>query len=114
MSKPATNVFPTTQQADSLTHDDALEREITDLCAQINAAGGLRFTRPDGRVIDEHPRLPACGSPGGLRASFMRAGKQPPNASDWIVPEGVLNLDLAISGLIQVEERKACNLERPS
>ncbi|MCP4470790.1 MAG: hypothetical protein GY815_08915 [Gammaproteobacteria bacterium] len=39
MSKPAINVFPTTQQADSLTRADALEREITDLCAQINATG---------------------------------------------------------------------------
>ena len=38
MCKPATNVFATTRQADSLTRADALEREITDLCAQINAA----------------------------------------------------------------------------
>jgi len=38
MSKPATDVFATAQQPDSLTRADALEREITDLCAQINAA----------------------------------------------------------------------------
>ncbi len=38
MSKPATGVFATARQADSLTRADALEREITDLCAQINAA----------------------------------------------------------------------------
>jgi hypothetical protein len=38
MCKPITDVFATTQQAGSLTRADALEREITDLCAQINAA----------------------------------------------------------------------------
>ena len=38
MSKPATEVFATARQADSLTRADALEREITDMCAQINAA----------------------------------------------------------------------------
>ncbi len=78
------------------------------------ANGALRFTRPDGQIIAEHPRLSACGSPGGLRASLLHAGKQPPNALDWVIPEGVLNLDLAISGLIQVEEGKVFNAERPS
>ena len=38
MCKPATDVFATPKQADSLFRADALEREITDLCAQINAA----------------------------------------------------------------------------
>jgi hypothetical protein len=38
MSKPPTDVFATPKQADSLTRADALEREITNLCAQINAA----------------------------------------------------------------------------
>jgi hypothetical protein len=38
MSKPATDVFTNPKQADSLTRAEALEREITDLCAQINAA----------------------------------------------------------------------------
>jgi hypothetical protein len=38
MCKPASDVFATPKQADSLTRADALEREITDLCAQINAA----------------------------------------------------------------------------
>jgi hypothetical protein len=38
MCKPATDVYVTTQQHESLTRADALEREITDLCAQINAA----------------------------------------------------------------------------
>ena len=38
MCKPATDVFATPKQVDSLSRADALEREITDLCAQINAA----------------------------------------------------------------------------
>ena len=38
MSEPATDVFSTPKQVDSLTRADALEREIMDLCAQINAA----------------------------------------------------------------------------
>ena len=37
MCKLATEIFATPLQADSLTRDDALEREITDLCALINA-----------------------------------------------------------------------------
>ena len=41
MSKPATDVFVTTQQADSLTRTDALEQEITDLCALVKLA--LRY-----------------------------------------------------------------------
>jgi len=38
MCNPTTTVFAPAQQAASLTRADALEREITDLCAQINAA----------------------------------------------------------------------------
>ena len=38
MSQPATAVFSNPPQSDSLIRADALEREITDLCAQINAA----------------------------------------------------------------------------
>ena len=38
MSHPASDVFSSPLQADSLLRADALEREITDLCAQINAA----------------------------------------------------------------------------
>ena len=38
MCKPSSDVFATPKQADSLIRADALEQEITDLCAQINAA----------------------------------------------------------------------------
>ena len=62
------------------------------------AGGILRFTRPDGRVIAEHPRLPDARDIEGFR-------RQPIDAADWVIPAGVLDLDLAISGLIQCGER---------
>ena len=42
MCKPVTDVFATTRQADSLTRADELEREFTDLCAQIDTASCKR------------------------------------------------------------------------
>ena len=38
MCKPAINTYSTPEYAHSLIRAEALEREITDLCAQINAA----------------------------------------------------------------------------
>jgi hypothetical protein len=61
-------------------------------------AGALRFTRPDGRVITEHPRLPDARDVEDFR-------RQPIDAAGWIIPAGALDLDLAISGLVQCEER---------
>jgi len=54
MYKPATDVFVTTQQHDSLTRADALEREITDLCAQINAAS-YRLLKLISELDDQAP-----------------------------------------------------------
>jgi hypothetical protein len=54
MSKPSTDVFATPKQADSLTRADALEREITDLCAQINAAS-YRLLQLIAELDDEAP-----------------------------------------------------------
>ena len=58
----------------------------------------LRFTRPDGRVITEHPRLPDARDIEGFRYLSI-------DAADWIIPAGALDLDLSISGLIQSGER---------
>ncbi len=58
------------------------------------ADGALRFTRPDGRVITEHPRLPDARDIEGFRCQSI-------DAADWIFPAGALDLDLSISGLIQ-------------
>jgi hypothetical protein len=62
------------------------------------ADGALRFTRPDDRVITEHPRLPDARDIEGFRCQSI-------NATEWIIPGDTLDLDLAISGLIQCGER---------
>ncbi len=77
------------------------------------ADGVIQFTRPDGHVIAEHPQLPVSGGD-GLRDPIFRKGNKPIDASDWIIPGGVLDLDLAVGGLMQAEESKACQLERPT
>ncbi len=78
------------------------------------ADGEIRFTRPDGQIVAEHPQLPASGGADGLRDPIFRKGNKPIDASDWIIPGGVLDLDLAVGGLMQAEESKACQLERPT
>ena len=70
------------------------------------ADSALRFTRPDGRIVAEHPRLPEARAIGGLQNSLVAARGQPIDAADWTIPEGAMNLDLAVGGLIQIEERK--------
>jgi hypothetical protein len=67
------------------------------------AGGALRFTRPDGRVIAGHPRLPDARAIDGLCNSIPAARGQPIDAADWSIPEGVLDLDLAVSGLMRNE-----------
>jgi len=67
------------------------------------ADGALRFTRPDGGVIAEHPRLPDARAIDGLRNPVFSARGQPIDAADWTIPEGVLDLDLAVSGLMRNE-----------
>jgi hypothetical protein len=54
MYDPSTDVFSTPPQAASLVRADALEREITDLCAQINAAG-YRLLQLIAELDDEAP-----------------------------------------------------------
>jgi hypothetical protein len=67
------------------------------------ADGAIQFTRPDGRVIAEHPRLLEARAIDGLRNSIPGARGQSIDAADWIIPEGVLNLDLAVSGLMRFD-----------
>jgi hypothetical protein len=69
------------------------------------ADGVIQFTRPDSRVIAEHPRLPDARAIDVMHNSMPGAHDQPIDAADWIIPEGVLNLDLAVSGLMRFDER---------
>ena len=66
-----------------------------------SADGHLRFTRPDGRVIDAHPALPATGSVDGLRSNLQVA-----DASSWIIPTDTLDYGIAIEGLVKIRERE--------
>jgi len=70
------------------------------------AGGAMRFTRPDGRVIAEHPRLPDASEVDRSRGSIYAARGQPIDAADWTIPAGALNLDLAISGLLSIGQNK--------
>ena len=65
------------------------------------AGGHLRFTRPDGRVIDAHPALPATGSAGGLHDNLRVI-----DASSWIIPSDALDYGIAIEGLMRIQERE--------
>jgi hypothetical protein len=68
------------------------------------ARGTLCFTRPDGHIIAEHPQLPGARVIDELSNSVLGARCQSIDAEDWVIPEGVLNLDLAVSGLIHLED----------
>jgi hypothetical protein len=67
--------------------------------------GALQFNRPDGQPIVEHPRLPDAHANFRLHHSFYGERGQPVDAADWIIPDGALDLDLTINGLLQFEER---------
>ncbi len=54
MCNPVTDVSPTTQYPESLARADALEREITNLCAQINAAS-YRLLQLIAELDDQQP-----------------------------------------------------------
>jgi hypothetical protein len=62
-----------------------------------SADGVLRFTRPDGHAIVEHPQLPDARDVEGFHYQSI-------DAVDWIIPAGVMDLDLAVSGILRPGE----------
>lgn len=64
----------------------------------------IQFTRPDGRAITEHPQLPEVRVTDGLCHSIFTTPGATIDATDWIIPEAAMNLDLAVSGLLRNEE----------
>ena len=72
-------------------------------------AGALQFTRPDSQPIAEHPHLPEAHANNGLHDAFRDERDQPIDAAGWIIPQGPLDLDLAISGLLQFAEHAAAD-----
>jgi hypothetical protein len=65
------------------------------------AGNGIRFSRPDGRVIDEHPQLLSSGSVKGLQRRNRETGEAI-DASNWIIPGDTLDYGMAIEGLIHM------------
>jgi len=68
------------------------------------AEGRIRFTRPDGRVIDDHPGLPG-GSIEALRSANQQAD-QAVDASSWIIPGDALDYGIAIGGLLSLRQKR--------
>ena len=68
------------------------------------ADGRIRFTRPDGRVIDNHPRLRG-GTIDALCCGNQQAG-QAIDASSWIIPTDDLDYGIAIGGLLSLRQRR--------
>jgi len=124
MSKPASDVFATAQQSVSLTRADALTTMAETALRNdpepqpsaeryqvvVHVTAETLAADEDGRCeLDSGPRLApdtarriACD---GLHNPIFAAHGKPIGTVDWIIPEAVLNLDLAISGLMRIEER---------
>jgi len=68
------------------------------------ADGRIRFTRPDGRVIDDHPRL-AGASIEALRRGNRQAD-QAIDASKWIIPADEMDYGMAIGGLLSLRQKR--------
>jgi len=81
-----------------LVHEDGFGVERT-------ADGSFRFSRADGRIIEEHPQLPANGSVDGLLGPTHRRGNRETgeaiDASSWIIPGDTLDYGMAIEGLMR-------------
>jgi hypothetical protein len=71
------------------------------------ADGRIRFNRPDGRFIEEHPQLPDSGSVEGLLRGIRETGKAI-DAASWIIPGDTLDYGIAIEGLLRKQERESC------
>ncbi len=76
------------------------------------ANGQIRFSRPNGLTIEEHPRLPPTGSVEGLLGPAHRRGNRETgeviDASCRFVPGDTLDYDIAIEGLMQKRARESC------
>ena len=68
------------------------------------ADGRIRFTRPDGRAIDDHPGLPG-GTIEALRCGNQQSG-QAIDASSWVIPGDDLDYGIAIGGLLSLQQKR--------
>jgi len=81
------------------------------------ADGHIRFSRSDGRFIEEHPQLPVSGSVEGLFGPTHRRGNRETgeaiDAASWIIPGDTLDYGIAIEGLMwkRERERESCGCQ---
>ena len=68
------------------------------------ADGRIRFTPPNGRIIDDYPRLPG-GTIEALRYGNQQAC-QVIDASSWVIPGDDLDYDIAIGGLLSLQQKQ--------
>ena len=66
----------------------------------------LQFSRPDGRLIEEHPQLPAGGSFEGLLRGNRENGEAI-DAASWIIPRDTLDYGIAIESLLWKRDRES-------
>jgi hypothetical protein len=71
-----------------------------------SADNGIHFTRPDGRVIEEHPQLSSNSSDEGLPRRNPETGESI-DAESWIIPGDTLDYGMAIEGLMWKRDREA-------
>jgi hypothetical protein len=83
-----------------LVHEDGFGVERT-------ADNSIQFNRPDGRVIEEHPRLLASGSVEGLLLDDKKTSEAI-EASSWVIPGDTLDYGIAIEGLMRKREPESC------
>ena len=74
------------------------------------ADGHIRFSRPDGRFIEEHPQLPASGNVEGLLHGNRETGEDI-DAASWIIPGDTLDYGIAIEGLMRKREQESCGCQ---
>jgi len=71
----------------------------------------ILFSRPNGRVIEEHPQLPASGSAEGLLGPTHRRRNRETgeiiDATSWIIPGDTLDYGMAIEGLMWKRDRES-------
>ncbi len=72
-----------------------------------NGDGRIRFKRPDGRAIDDHPRLPANDSTAESLRETRKTGEVI-DSSPWIIPDGPLDYDIAIESLMKKGKFERC------
>ena len=115
MSEPAADVFTTPKQAGSLTRiaDGVNEAELLELAYHATAAQVEKLVSAYRCVVGRADCLAEREQASSRHAArdIEAFRRQSIDAADWIIPAGALDLDFAISGLIQSGERNSSTIK---